>query len=301
VFLRPIPGKITVSVVELDNEKQAISGAQAYLLNADGKMVGSGVTDETGGAEFGNAPADAELTVEVDAGAMYKTLRGMPVRLTSGGSASVEARMERATSLDVKAANVPKTVGAGCGKNVAVEVTNLGEEPADIEFIGEDDLDGRISAPSEQLAGKTSKAYVVSIRARSDKPGSGISGRVRLKYTRKGFDVELNVVEKSDFSLNPSAIKSGIDAGETLKEYITITNTGKTEDIDDLSFTVAGDVKDWTTVTLTNDEPIRPKEEKIATINIDAGGSDGKYLGQIIFSTSCVTKPVPVEITIKSG
>ena len=33
----------------------------------------------------------------------------------------------------------------------------------------------------------------------------------------------------------PPTIKSNINAGETLKEYITITNTGKSEDIDDLS------------------------------------------------------------------
>ncbi|PIT85256.1 hypothetical protein COU36_04335 [Candidatus Micrarchaeota archaeon CG10_big_fil_rev_8_21_14_0_10_59_7] len=301
VFLRPVPGKISVSVVELDNEEQVVSGAQVYLLNADGKMVGSEVTDEAGRAEFRGAPADAELTIEVDAGAMYKTLRGMSVRLESGGSSSLEAKMERATSLDLKVANVPNTVGAGCGKSVAVEVTNLDEEPADIEFIGGGELEGRVFAPSEQLAGKTSKTYIVQIRARNDKAGDSISGMVRLKYTRKGFSVDMNVVEKSDFKLSPSTIKSNINAGETLKEYITITNTGKSEDIDDLSFTVAGDIKDWTTVTMTNNDPIRPKEEKIATINVDAGGSGGKYLGQIIFSTSCVTKPVPIEIAIKSG
>ncbi|VVB67857.1 Uncharacterised protein [Candidatus Norongarragalina meridionalis] len=301
VFLRPVPGKISVSVVELDNEEQVVSGAQVYLMNADGKMIGSGVTDEAGGVDFKNAPANADLSIEVDAGAMYKTLRGLSARLESGGSARVDAKMERATDLDVKVANVPKTVGAGCGKNVLVEVTNLGEEPADIEFIGEGDLEGRITAPSEQLAGKTSKTYTVAIRARNDKPGDSISGKVRIKYTRKGFSVDLGVVEKSDFTLSPSTITGNIDSGGTMKEYITITNTGKSEDIDDLSFTVVGDIKDWTTVTLTDDKPIRPKEQKIAAITINAGGTAGKYLGQIIFSTSCVTKPVPVEITIKSG
>jgi len=298
IFLRPVPGTLMVSVVEMDSG-QPLVGTEVSLINSDGSRIGQAkYTDDNGGARFENAPSTRELSLEVSPANSQHKRQMTSVTLASGEARTETVEMERNWDLEVEAAKTGFKTGAGCTFTVDLTVTNKGNDPIQLEFVGEGGFDGLVLPNTRTLNPKTKDTFSVQVRAPA---GTGKStsaqGRIRAKYTSRGVSVSVSAVAAPSISVTPNSIEKKLGSDESsFVGNIKITVKEDDLELNAACRAVGQKLAGKASITDVNpNEKLTSDKPKLFEVTLGPFAS-GYYPGQIICETSCGDKTLNVVI-----
>jgi hypothetical protein len=296
LFLRPSPGSLSISVVELDSG-EAIVGAEVIIYSENGEQIELDYTDNSGSVRFQGVPSREELTIEVGPGVQHKT-RAESIQIESGENADLQVRVERDWSLEVGAVSRQYYAGAGCIATVSLMITNKGDAAVPIEFVGTGDLAGLLVTSARALNAKTKEAMEVQIAVpNEEKAGSELSGKVRVKYSNAGETISINVLETPSLDLSPNSIKVKLGEGESgFVEMLELSIDEEGIELDASCRAVGSDLQGKISISDVNpNEKLTSAKPKLFKLTFGPF-TQGEHAGQIICETSCEEKTINVII-----
>ncbi|MFA4946838.1 MAG: carboxypeptidase-like regulatory domain-containing protein [Candidatus Micrarchaeia archaeon] len=296
LFLRPFPGSLSVSVVELDSG-DAVVGAQVDVISSEsGEIIYSDYTDESGAVEFKSVPSGRELLVEVAPGGKYAFERSS-VTLESRGASSLEVEVARDWKLKVEATRSEFNAGAGCLVSVELAVTNEGDAPVPLEFVASGGLAGA-TFEARTLNARTRETFTV-LAAAPEKEGE-TAGALRVKYTNEEEAFTINVVDAPTLGVSPASIDETIPTGSSgFVEYLDLTLQGEGKGIElEASCKATGaDLAGKVSITDTNPDSLLSQETPKRFKLLFGPFNTGSYGGQLVCETSCGKKTINVQVT----
>lgn len=296
LFLRPSPGSISISVIELDSGKMIV-GAEVMIYSANGKQIDLDYTDNSGVVRFQGVPSREELTVEVGPGVQHKT-RSESVELESGENADLQVRVERDWSLEVDATKGQYYAGAGCAATISLVITNKGDEAVPIEFVGTGGLEGLLVTSARALNAKTKETVEVEIAVpKGEKAGAKLDGKVRVKYSNAGASVSVSVLEPPSLKLSPTSINEALGDGENgFVKMLELSIDGEGIELDASCRAVGADLQGKISISDVNpNEKLTSAKPKLFKLTFGPF-TQGEYAGQVICETSCEEKTINVII-----
>ncbi|MBI5036114.1 hypothetical protein HZC09_02110 [Candidatus Micrarchaeota archaeon] len=294
-ILSPKPGTVLVEVSETDGGP--LDGILVFLSISGEKNPKEDVTSSDGTVVFKNVPSDRELSIDVETPDGYESPRIDSFKLKSKSETKL-VTLSKKSSIEVSQVQPSVYLGTGCSTSVPVKVDNKGAEAAQVQFVGEGDLAGRVEGTAT-IPPLTFDNIPVNVTAWYEK--KDMSGNIRVKGTGNSVKLTVSVGEPVEADVSPSSISDNVKPGEQLKTLITVSNRGREGELRDLGVKVTGDIEQYTDASFTDIAPLKPEEEKILTvvINVPSVG-EGKLVGVIMISTSCKTYPVPVELDVRA-
>lgn len=293
---QPQPGKVSVTVFELDSRK-AIPATELSLYDNEGKPAGKAVfTDDAGQAIFSNVPAGKSLTLKADASSSFKPA-SRQVTLKSGEAQDVRIDLARQSNVELSVEPRSLVLGSGCSRNLTVTAQNKGET-TDVEIIGDGLLKNNLQSPTVRIPkGMQATLFVKATVPAGDALADG-EGTLRVKKTDSQTTIKFKTVKPSEADVSPGSIAQEVKPGTEYKQLITITNRGGLEEIADLTATVGGGLAPMADVALADNAPIKPGEKNIATLTIRLPpATTTKTVGWVTISTPCKNYRIETEIT----
>ena len=296
LFLRPSPGSLSISVIELDSG-ESIVGAEVIIYSENGEQMELDYTDNSGSVRFQGISSREELTIEVSPGVQHKT-RAESIQIESGENADLQVRVERDWSLEVDAISKQYYAGAGCTAIVSLMITNKGEAAVPIEFVGTGDLEGLLLTSARALNAKTKETMEVQIAVpNKENAGSELNGKVRVKYSNAGDSIVINVLEPPSLDLSPNAINANLGDGESgFVEMLELSIDEEGIELDASCRAVGSDLQGKISISDVNpNEKLTAAKPKLFKLTFGPF-TQGEYAGQIICETSCEEKTINVII-----
>lgn len=293
------PGKLTVTVVELDSGK-FLPSAQLSVFDSEGKLVGKpSFSDETGQAVLTNLPAGKSLRLKADVSSSFKP-SSREFSLKSGEARVISLEIARKTDVEISLPQNSLSLAPGCSRNLTVSLKNLGE-PAEVELIGDGALKNLVYSPQLRLPKGLVSSMVVKISSPSEQ-GQGGDGFIRIKKSDVKTPLSISVVRPSTLELTPSTIYSEVMPGEEFRQLITVTNQGEEEEIVDLTATPSGGIAQFSEVSIADSSPLKPKEKNILTlVSRIPPFATGKLVGWVTVATPCRNYLVNVELQVRTN
>ncbi|MEK6923938.1 MAG: hypothetical protein AABW54_01720 [Candidatus Micrarchaeota archaeon] len=308
----PKPGKVSVTVEELDSGKP-LPSIELALSDAQGNLVGeSQITDANGQADFANVPSATQLTLAtVDVLPGYGGAR-VGVNLQSGGSDNAVLKLGRDLGLELYFTEGTRarlaTVTEHCTLPLGLVVTNRGENEQEAQLVVESNTDSVQVAVGEPIIVPAKTAVEVNATL------SAGAGREGEEAAEQSFALRLRKTQtkvESNFYLKPrpvlQASPSEISAGEEQTMTFRLRNDGKTPvtglsrrvQVTDVE-TAAGCGQD-ASACIFIDWPkdasgvettaIPASQELVMPMKITPPPQEGKYIGTLFISADCVASP----------
>jgi hypothetical protein len=318
-LMQPRTGNLTIEVTQMDSPGEAIVGASVSVTMADGKSAipQEILTDEIGLIKLYNVPAEVPLAIRVTPPDTNVNSFKKTVTLENGGSVTVEAALEKRNSLSFDQNSYEFIMAPGCFQKLLVDVSNLGEGAFDTDLIPDEKIKKFVERHDVATIPTGGKAILIAKLQMPSDAEAETKGSMRLKYTsNRKIDITLKKSDKKpklDVSFEKTEAKDFKSVEAELpaikKSQVKIRNTGGSgsPSLSEIKISIIGDFASWAALDLATIDEINanggigPGQEVLfgLTITVPAGTVKGPYSGQMIVSTNCDSKPIPLSARIE--
>lgn len=297
--LAPKPGSVRVSLSEIDSNDK-IENVQIDLTAGDQKTV-TKFTDGSGSVRFDNVPpgTDVELYISPPSTHRLGSDAETSFQLKSAESKTISVTLVQAADIQVSAKQDSLALGTECQTQMAVDVTNKGSQPFAVQLVGDGGLKGVVESEEKTIAAGGTQIIPVTLTAPAKKGTQ--SGALRVKFTDQSDKFTLEATDPEQLRVNPSAYNERVEPGAAIKEQFSLENTAKSGEARDLKVELTGDFASiGARATFSDELPLKPKERKILTLELNAPSSDGESVGVLIVSSACQRLQIPLELNVES-
>jgi|GEM_PF-3079820 len=296
--LAPKPGSVNVVISAIDSNEK-IEGVQVDLTPSGQKTI-TKFTSGSGSARFDNIPSGADISLDITPPDAYKLSADAETSFTLASAESKTASIDlvRKAELTVQMADDSLALGTGCKTTVPVTVKNDGDAAFDVQLVGDGALKGLLETDSKNVPAQGTQTFDVALTAPAKK-GSA-KGSIRVQYTDASASFSIDAGEPEQLRVGPSSFSDRVQPGEAVKKQFTLENTGRATEARDLKAELTGDfVQIGATATFSDELPLKPKEKKILTLELNAPGNAGQSVGVLIVSSACQRLQVPLQLDVE--
>ncbi|MBI5226158.1 hypothetical protein HY994_02875 [Candidatus Micrarchaeota archaeon] len=298
--LAPKPGTLSVTVKEIDSGDY-IDGVQLDLTPPGQKTVTKFSTSSSS-VRFDNVPSmttdDLDLQIVPPEGYQVVGSPASGLKLESGKPKSISVTLAQKTNLKVSVSSDKVSLGTGCTSNLAVSVTNGGDAPATVQLVGDEKLKEVIQSEAKTVSAKSTTTFSANLSA-PDKKGP-LSGKIRARLTNSGDSFTLDVTDPEELRVSPERLEERVSPGSDVDKQFTIENSGRSGEARDIQAIITGDLLQLNPqLNFADNAPLKPREEKILTVQFTAPSVEGKTVGVMIVSSACQRIQVPISVTVQ--
>lgn len=298
--LAPKPGIIRVTIAEMDNPTQKLDNVQVDMTPSGQKTV-TKFTTSSGSVSFDNVPSLTDITLDILPPSTHRIGEDAETsfKLTSGESKSVSITMAREVSLTVEASVDSLSLGTECKTALPVTVKNDGDASFSVQLLGDGALKGLLESEAKAVPAKSSATFDVAVTAPAKKGAA--AGKIRVQYTDASDAFTIEATEPEQLRVGPSSFSDRVEPNEAIKKQFTIENTARTAEARDLKAELTGDFTQLgATATFSDELPLKPREKKILTLELNAPSNPGQSVGVLIISSACQRLQVPLQLDVEA-
>ena len=221
------------------------------------------------------------------------------LQLKSAESKVVSVTLAQNADLKVTLPADKISLGTDCSSSLSVNVQNSGDAPAAVQLVGDDKLKGLVDSDPQNVPAKGSAALTVNITAPSKK--GAVSGKIRARLTDSGDAFTIDATDPEELRVSPSQLDERVQPGAQVSKQFTIENSGRAGEARDIKALITGDFQTLNPqVSFADSAPLKPRQQKILTVEFNAPGAEGKTVGVMIVSSACTRIQIPLSVTVQN-